>query len=166
MIKKILRYIKLKNVEVLLYKSGEVTSDSVSFVPYEVLKSQINYRETEYTVLDQKKMVHTSKVFSFSPTLKHLKCKGMLIGNCFTSPNYRGQSIYTKMLKYIVLKNNKKKIDYYVFVHPENKASIAGIEKAGFKKVLLLKAKKRMHFFYNEKITRFESETDPNNLHL
>lgn len=166
MIRKFLRYLKLKNVEVLLYRSEGVTSEPVSFDPYEILKNQKNYRETEYKLLDKMSMVHTSTVFGFSPTLNHLKCKGLLIGNCFTSPNYRGQSIYTKMLKYIVNKNKNKNVNYYVFVHPENKASIAGIEKAGFKKVLLLKAKKRMHFFYNEKITRFESETDPNNLHL
>lgn len=166
MIKKILRYIKLKNVEVLLYQSGEEPVNAISFEPYGLLKKQLGYRETEYKVLDKKTIVHTSTVFSYSPTLSHLKCKGLLIGNCYTSPEYRGQSIYTKMLQYIVQKNKVPKNTYYVFVHPENKASIAGIEKAGFKKVLLFKARKRMHFFYNQEITRFSSETDPNNLHL
>lgn len=166
MIRKILRYIKLKNVEVLLYQSGEESVNTISFEPYELLKKQITYREIEYKILDNKKLVHSSTVFGFSPTLKHLKCKGLLIGNCYTSPDYRGQSIYSKMLQYIVLKNKKESVSYYVFVHPENKASIAGIEKAGFKKVLLFKARKRMHFFYNEEITRFSSETDATNLHV
>lgn len=166
MIREILKYIQLKNVEVLLYKSGEVVQENISFEPYGVSKNQIDYRKTEYQVLHDNIIVHSSTVFSFSPTLNHLKCKGILIGNCYTNPEYRGKSIYSKMLQYIVKKNVKRNSDYFVFVHPENKASIAGIEKAGFKKVLLFKAKKRMHFFYNEEITRFSSETDTNNLHI
>ena len=166
MIKKILRYITLKKVEILVYRSADLPLDEVSFQPYEVLKKQTNYRETEYKVLDHKKLVHTSTVFSFSPTLQHLKCKGLLIGNCYTSPDYRGQSVYSKMLQYILLKSKVPREKYFVFVHPENKASIAGIEKAGFKKILLFKANKRMHFFYNEEITRFRSETDATNLHV
>lgn len=157
MIEKTVKILKNKKVEVFIYKNHALDIQAVSLEPYQIKKIKKDWRKIEYQVLDGDVIVHTSTVFKLSPTLFHLKLQGILIGNCYTNPNYRGQSIYPRMLHHIILNQNviKKEKSIFVFVSPNNASSIAGIEKAGFKKCHYLKAKKWLCFFYDEKIIKF-----------
>ena len=61
------------------------------------------------------------------------------IWDCFTSPRFRGQGIYPKALIEtceMLKRGGVKKV--LILVNSTNKASIRGIEKAGFKKIAVL----------------------------
>jgi hypothetical protein len=157
MYKKLIKLVSQNKVDVLIYKVETEKLQQVSLDPYTVVEKRKDWRRFNYKVFDGKEMVHTSTVFSFSLTLRYLKLKGQLIGDCYTNPNYRGLSIYPRMLQYIALRQSilKEESNLFVFVHPENAASISGLEKAGFKKQYYLKAKKMFCFFYEPEIIKF-----------
>lgn len=54
------------------------------------------------------------------------------IGPCYTYPEYRGYGIYPTVLKKII---SSESGNGFMLVSPDNKSSIKGIEKAGFKMI-------------------------------
>lgn len=67
------------------------------------------------------------KIFIFG----FMKKNGIHIGPCSTEEQYRGRGFYPTLLTEIILKYKNK--DCYIFCDDENKSSIRGIEKVGFK---------------------------------
>jgi predicted acetyltransferase len=60
--------------------------------------------------------------------------KEHVIGNCETKVKYRGNSVYPHMLtKILEYCREHKRENILIFVGPDNRASIKGIERAGFK---------------------------------
>ncbi|HET6429693.1 MAG TPA: GNAT family N-acetyltransferase [Phycisphaerae bacterium] len=59
--------------------------------------------------------------------------QALLIGPCFTDPDYRGRGIYPRILRHIVTELGGRGYGpFYVHTSPANAASLRGIEKAGF----------------------------------
>jgi hypothetical protein len=61
--------------------------------------------------------------------------KALLIGPCLTEENFRGRSIYPRVLQYVV--SNLADDGYgpfYIDSSPDNTPSIRGVEKAGFQR--------------------------------
>jgi len=62
--------------------------------------------------------------------------EALLIGPCFTEPEFRGRSIYPRVLQYIVTTlRNEGFGPFYIHTSIDNKASIRGMEKAGFRQL-------------------------------
>jgi len=84
-----------------------------------------------------------------------------VIGYSHTVPKYRGKSIYPAVLNYILhdLRTRNISSNAYILVSPENKASIRGIEKAGFELVAHLKGLRIVGFHIINKSTTLRSES-------
>lgn len=84
-----------------------------------------------------------------------------VIGYSRTLPTYRGRSIYPSVLNYILhdLKTRNISSNAYILVSPENKASIRGIEKAGFELVAHLKGLRIVGSHIINKSTTVRSES-------
>ena len=68
----------------------------------------------------------------------------LLVGPCGTHPQFRGRSIYSRVLRYAVnWLSEKGHGPFYINVSPYNVASIRGIEKAGFIRLGVWAGKKR-----------------------
>jgi len=60
----------------------------------------------------------------------------LLIGPCFTDPEYRGRGIYPHVLRHIASVLGARGYGpFYVHTSPDNAASIRGVEKAGFRRL-------------------------------
>jgi hypothetical protein len=88
---------------------------------------------TEYEMLLDKKTVYSCKIFQKVHFMKVINEYGSLvIGDCFTSSDYRGLSIYPYMLQKVAGEMFEEVEKIFILVSPQNKSSIRGIEKAGF----------------------------------
>jgi hypothetical protein len=109
------------------------------------------------------KIVHESWV-SFDtllPSQFGFDSRFPVIGYSHTLPTYRGRSIYPCVLNYILhdLRNRNISNNAYILVSPENKASIRGIEKAGFELVAHLKGLRIVGSYIINKSTTVRSES-------
>tara|TARA_B100000900_G_scaffold405255_1_gene414615 strand:+ start:1639 stop:2148 length:510 start_codon:yes stop_codon:yes gene_type:complete len=78
-------------------------------------------------------IVYSGKIFKKVHLLKLIdKYGSYAIGDCITAEKYRGKNIYPYTLQMLSKEMFKKKEELFILVSPENKASIRGIEKAGF----------------------------------
>ncbi len=86
-----------------------------------------------YYVLNEGRIVHISHVISRNPKFPFLGNEDFEIGPCWTAPEFRGQGLYPFVLARIAadFRDNLGKL--YIFAEKENKASLAGISKSGFK---------------------------------
>lgn len=104
-----------------------------------------------YNAINKKgKIVHSSYVIPKNIKYSFLKKNDVVIGPCFTNPEYRGKGIYPFVLNEIKKDMNDKNI--YMFIKRENIASIHGVEKAGFKKC--------KNGIYNTKIFKIFKKTE------
>ena len=72
----------------------------------------------------------------------------MVIGDCATKEAFRGLSIYPFMLQHVARRMFEKVDKIYVLVSPTNKASVKGIEKAGFYFVCIIYAIRFGPFYF------------------
>jgi len=154
--KKLLRYGKVIPIDVLVYRMSEIPAVNLDDLPFEVVEASGNGK-TSFTIYDHGKFVHQSFLYDKVHLLKTIGKRGPAIGNCVTDAAYRGQSIYPKMICRIAteqLRNGQKEV--FIIVNTDNKASIRGIEKAGFKLYASIKAKRFLLFYFDKKIKRFE----------
>lgn len=77
--------------------------------------------------------VHSSFVVPHNFKFPFLGKKDFEIGPCYTRNDCRGIGIYPDVLKYICSSIGDEGSRFFMLVSPENKSSIRGIEKAGFK---------------------------------
>ncbi|MBN8853187.1 MAG: hypothetical protein BGO55_13375 [Sphingobacteriales bacterium 50-39] len=64
-----------------------------------------------------------------------LPLRNRYLWNFRTAPAYRGQGIYPALLQYIVHHEREKGDQFWIIHAPENKSSLKGIVKAGFRNV-------------------------------
>jgi len=89
---------------------------------------------TKFSIKFKDILIHESCMFLFNRLLFFSKGKlSRVIGNCWTKPAFRGIGLYpfaiTELLKLHFEKNNTP---VYMFISPDNFASISGAKKAGF----------------------------------
>lgn len=89
-------------------------------------------------------VTHGSEVASFGLVQHHapqlsvlgLPPDAILIGNCVTLPDHRNQGLYRLALNDSVrLLRARNDQPIFIEVHPENRPSISGITRAGFRKI-------------------------------
>lgn len=83
---------------------------------------------------DNGEIMHTSYVIPRCVKFPFMGKNDYQIGPCHTPQKYRGQGLYPRTVRYICSCLNEKEPTFYMIVHDSNKASIRGIEKAGFEK--------------------------------
>lgn len=84
---------------------------------------------------DEKGYVHTSYLLGKSFKFSFLNHDDYEIGPCFTREDSRGKGIYPDVLRYICSNFGSADTKFYMLVAQNNKSSIRGIEKAGFRLV-------------------------------
>ena len=100
----------------------------ISFWTLTFGKAKIYYLTDEHG-----EVIYTSYIIPACFKFPFMKSGDLEIGPCYTSPQFRGQGIYTKVLKSIVGLGGKNTL-YYMIVDENNIASVKGIERAGFSK--------------------------------
>ncbi|MFC3880886.1 hypothetical protein ACFOSV_11890 [Algoriphagus namhaensis] len=134
--------IKPVHVDQFVYFHEKVDADLLetdTYLPFPVSEKS----KDVFSFFDGSELAHKSKVFHHSRLLKSFGFKSPMvcIGDCVTFPEYRGKGLYPAMLTY--LKNRFSPFSQiFILVSPQNKPSIIGIEKAGFKRIARIKCLK------------------------
>lgn len=90
-----------------------------------------------YALLADGKLIHVSHVFGKSWRYSFMNKNDILIGMCWTNPDFRGQGIYPSVIKRIASDYRERRI--WIYCDERNISSVRGIEKAGFNFVSYLK---------------------------
>lgn len=153
--KKLLRYFKVKAIDVLVYRMVEPTAVPIPEIPYTITIKNTDGK-TKYEILDNGKFVHESFVFQKLHLLKILGKTGPAIGQCATSENYRGQAIYPFVINRIAseILSGKTAREVFIIVNSDNIPSIRGIEKAGFNLYAKIKAKRFLLFYFDKHVSK------------
>lgn len=91
-----------------------------------------------YYVLDGDRVIHISYVLQSIFKFPFLDERSLEIGPCETIQDYRNQGIYQWVLRFICY-TNQGLDNAFIIVNENNLASKLGIEKAGFRKVGIIK---------------------------
>lgn len=84
-----------------------------------------------YYVIDNK-LAHVSWVFKRNLLANQLDFKDyQVIGDCVTYEEFRGRGLYGQMVAQIISHN--RGVNFILFIDPDNRPSIRGIEKIGLK---------------------------------
>lgn len=147
--KRYLRHLTPRKIDVLVYRITQ--SDLVPVAdPGFVVQKTVSGNLMKYFIQDNGTFVHESYLFPKLHLLKLLDRKGPAIGQCVTSKQYRGKSIYPFVINKIARETLDSGHDeVFIVVNVDNIASIKGIEKAGFKKYAQISAVKRFGVFWN-----------------
>lgn len=78
-----------------------------------------------------------------------------VIGDCYTSEQFRGKSIYPRVLRYIARDvASRAGTSVYVLVSPANLPSVRGLEKAGFRRLGRLRGTRFAGLLLGRKVER------------
>jgi hypothetical protein len=113
---------------------------------------------TCYAVFDNDKIIHESWIFYHKLITTQLSFKNALtIGDCYTHNEYKGQGIYTCILKKILFDFKDQAL--VIYTTPDNIISVKGILKAGFIKSFSFKLTRFLGL--RIKLNKYEFITDP-----
>ncbi|HMI08020.1 MAG TPA: hypothetical protein VK528_10770 [Flavobacterium sp.] len=151
MIRKIWKYLKEVNIDILIYSMKEGDLIAPPDISFEIKTEALSYGKRRYFINDKGILVHQSFLFNCLNVLKLIGEKGPAIGDCLTVSQYKGRSIYPFVISYIAteLLVGQKYPEVFIIVNSDNISSIRGIEKAGFKLHTAIKAKRFLLFYYN-----------------
>ena len=113
------------------YKSQKLSAKILLNNIYWYIITRGKYRV--WCVYDEAKIIHTSYVVPKCGKFSFLDKDDFEIGPCYTDTVYRGKGIYPAILFSISLNVAKNDGNIYMIVDSDNKSTIRGIEKAGFK---------------------------------
>lgn len=152
--KKLLKYLYLKRINVIIYSMCKENFIKLP-LDYELKITKPSVNKTKFEILHESTVIHESTVFNRLYFLKLIDKVGPAIGDCITHKDYRGQSIYPKVINNIthklLFKNNHEEV--FVIVEHDNHNSIRGIEKAGFKIHSRVETSRFLLFYLNIKVT-------------
>ena len=157
MIHTIKRLIKIKDIDVLIYKLSTVNFKNVNTNFDYKLKISVNRSNIVYSLINNTELVHKSVLFKKVHLLNAISERGEVIGDCYTDIKYRGEGIYPKMLNKIAKEYTKTHSDcnLFIVVDKSNLSSIRGIEKSGFKLYKSLRTKRFLFFYYSKIIKNY-----------
>jgi len=156
MIKKIRKLFRVVTIDLLIYSMKESIDFEMKSERYFIKNKSISTNKIQYYIEIDNKIIHESFLFKSLHIQKLIKAKGPTIGDCKTIEEYKGKSIYPYVINFIAneqLNNNVHEV--FINVVPSNISSIKGIEKAGFKPYLHLKAKRFLFYYFNVKKSPF-----------
>ncbi|KAB1155777.1 hypothetical protein [Flavobacterium luteum] len=141
----------IKNIDVFIYYINKEMLSAFPEPNYLVTQEEINQNKTRYSIVEKDRIIHESFLFNKLFLLRLIKKRGPTIGDCKTIQEFRGKSIYPFVINHIakdqILNHNKNEV--FIIVNTNNHSSIIGIEKAGFKLHIKIKAKRFFIFHYN-----------------
>lgn len=145
---------KVFKIDVVIYQMTNQDILPFTDLGFEIQNEVISKGRRKYFIIDNGVSVHNSVLFDKVFLLKLIGKKGSTIGDCYTHPNYRGQSIYPFVIhsiaKEVLL--DAKKTAVFMIVNQDNLSSIKGIEKAGFRKYASINAKRWLWFYFDKNI--------------
>jgi hypothetical protein len=151
MFRKLLKYLKVIDIDVLIYSMTKETILAFPELDYTIQSEVVNENKKKYFIQIEDKIIHQSTLFKSIYLLQLIQKKGPAIGECFTNEEFKGKSIYPFVINYIakdaIINNNQKEV--FIIVNSDNVSSIRGIEKAGFKIHTKIKANRFLFFHYN-----------------
>lgn len=155
--KNYLKYLKVKNIHVLVYRITPQDIEGISFpdIGFALNSEQVNNSTRRYYIEDGTALVHNSFLYQKRHIMSVLSKTGPVIGDCVTNSDYRGKSIYPFVLNRVskeLLLSGVNEV--FIIVGPDNQSSIRGIEKAGFKFFAEIKTKRFLSFYYKTIVTR------------
>jgi hypothetical protein len=151
MFRKLLKYLKVIDIDVLIYSMTKETILAFPELDYTIQLEVVNENKKKYFIQIEDKIIHQSTLFKSIYLLQLIQKKGPTIGECFTNEEFKGKSIYPFVINYIakdaIINNNQKEV--FIIVNSDNVSSIRGIEKAGFTIHTKIKANRFLFFHYN-----------------
>jgi RimJ/RimL family protein N-acetyltransferase len=155
MIRKFFKYLKVTPIDVRIYV---MTADNIATLtaPGFEIQTDIQSGKKRYFITDHGKFVHASFIFDKLNLLSILGKDGPAIGDCVTSADYRGRSIYPTVINLAakdLLASGTPEV--FIVVNSGNVSSIRGIEKAGFRPFADVKAKRFLLFYFDKTIKRY-----------
>ncbi|WP_412465127.1 hypothetical protein [Flavobacterium mekongense] len=151
MIKKLLKYCKVINIDVLIYVMREEAVADFPALDYLIEQEAVSRNKKRFFIKAANKVIHESFLFEKLFVLRLIGKTGPTIGDCRTVEAFKGKSIYPYVINHIagveILKNHRKEV--FIIVSPTNLSSIKGIEKAGFQLHTKVKAKRFLFFHFN-----------------
>jgi hypothetical protein len=159
MIRPVLKKLQVIPIDVYVFRLQKANYKELTLPEYPIDTKVISYNKTTYRFLNKDQVIHRSTLFKSVFLLRLLNKKGPVIGDCFTNTNYRGLSLYPKMIHYIAKINlfEKNLNELFIIVDTTNAASIRGIEKAGFIKYAQITTKRWLLFYFNRTINYSEN---------
>ncbi|PNQ72087.1 hypothetical protein C1T31_13355 [Hanstruepera neustonica] len=154
--KQLLRKFRIVDIDVFIYRMTDFKVFSLTKISYDIQSEQYAHK-TRFFIKDLDQLVHESYVYKRVYLLKSIGKIGPVIGDCFTSKAYRGQSIYPFVINSIAEKLLRE--DYqevFVVVNQSNASSIKGIEKAGFCKFASIKATRWLWFYFKRQVIYYD----------
>ncbi|MBP6557905.1 MAG: hypothetical protein KAX93_00610 [Flavobacterium sp.] len=151
MIKKFLKYFKVKEIDVLIYVMKSNAVVDFSTLDFAIESEQVSKNKKRFFIQVEGKVIHESFLFERLFVLRLIDKKGPTIGDCRTVDAFKGKSIYPYVINHIAVeeigKHNREEV--FIIVSPNNLSSIKGIEKAGFKIHTKVTAKRFLFFHFN-----------------
>nr|WP_321228523.1 hypothetical protein [uncultured Psychroserpens sp.] len=157
MIKSILKKFQVKDIDVFVFVLNKSLYTELPLPEYVIKSKQITPNKNQFKLLNANQIIHRSTLFKKVFLLKLIHKKGPVIGDCYTHADYRGLSLYPKMIHYIaktcLFEENIKEL--FIIVDTINIASIRGIEKTGFIKYTQITTKRWLWIYFNRSITYY-----------
>ena len=162
MIKKILKGFRIVQIDVFIYKMDRDKECNLPKFKYVLNKERLS-NKWYYYVTDDDKIVHASYLFDNVFLLRLIGKRGPVIGDCFTNKQYRGQSIYPLVINSIAKETLESGVnELFIIVDQNNISSIKGIEKAGFEKLVSIRATRWLWFYFKKQIVYFKPNSNSN----
>lgn len=148
------KYGKIYDIHIRIYSIREQVTLNLPELEYELEKHKVDSNKTNYFIQDKDRIIHQTTVFNYLNVLRLINKKGPAIGDCVTHPDYRGKSIYPRVINKVSneLLASGKYNELFIIVNDNNTSSIIGIEKAGYQLKFEIISKKFLLFYFNTKI--------------
>lgn len=150
MIRKFRKYLKIANIDILIYSMKEADLVALPDIGFSI-QTDIAAGKKRYFIMDGPTLVHQSFVFEKLNVLKLIGKKGPAIGDCMTMTAYKGRSIYPYVINRMACEMLTVQAipEVFIIVNSDNISSIRGIEKAGFKHKTGIRAKRFLLFYFD-----------------
>ena len=151
------KYGKIYDIHIRIYSIREQVALKLPELEYELKKYTVDSNKTNYFIQDKDTIIHQATVFNYLNVLRLINKKGPAIGDCYTHPDYRGKSIYPRVINKVSneLLASGKHDELFIIVNDNNTSSIIGIEKAGYQLKVEIISKKFLLFYFNTKIKTY-----------
>lgn len=151
MLKKLRRLWSITTIDVIIYSMTKDAIADFETLDYSIQIAPVSTHKKLYFIEDKGQVIHKSFLFKKLFLLKIINEVGPAIGDCSTLDVYKGKSIYPFVINFIAqeeLRHHHQK-EVFIIVNSNNKSSIRGIEKAGFKRHSKIQAKRFLIFHFN-----------------
>jgi len=152
MIRKLKKYLRVVPLDICVYVAAPDGFTAFPEVGYTLEMQPLSDGRTLFFIDDNGRRVHHSSLFPALHVLRLIGKRGPAIGDCATIPQYKGKSIYPFVINRIALEQFAAGIpEVFMIVNRDNRASVRGIEKAGFKLRATLRGKRFMLWYFGIK---------------